>query len=102
MEEKNIVNEELMVQDNTDIVEDYELEECSGGGLGKLLIGGLVLGAGAIGAFVYKKVQPKLEERKIEKLKKKGYVIYKAEEVEAIVQVDVDDEVEEETDSVEE
>ena len=88
-----------MVQD-IDTVEDYELEESSGGGLGKLLIGGLVLGAGAVGAFVYKKVQPKLEEKKVERLRKKGYVIYKEEEVEAVVQVDVDDV--EEAESVEE
>ena len=38
----------------------------------------MVVGAGAIGTFVYKN-RAKLEERRINKLRKKGYIITKAE-----------------------
>lgn len=50
----------------------------------------LLVGAGAIGTFIYKN-RAKLEERRINKLRKKGYIITKAEEI------DYDDSYSEET-----
>lgn len=83
-------NNELMATDeiielNNDYDEpvDYELTDCSGGGKGKLVVGAAVVGGVAlIGGYIYHKCKDKLEERKINSLRKKGYVIFKEDEVE--------------------
>lgn len=82
--EEILTNEELQeIEENEDCV-----TECSGGGLGKLLIGGLILGVVAAGVAAYKKFQPKLEERKIKNLEKRGYTVLKSDTIEAIVPVE--------------
>ena len=84
-----------------DEAEDYGTE-CSGGGKGKLLVGAAVVaGVTAIGGIVYHKCKGKLEERRINKLRKKGYVIFKEDECEVrqAEEEDFDDDfLEEETD----
>lgn len=50
----------------------------SGNGVLGYILGGLVVAG--VTAFVAHKTKDKLEAKKIEKLRKKGYVIYKAEE----------------------
>ena len=77
-------NNELMTTEMEQeiVMDDYETE-CSGGGLGKLAVGAaIVTGVAALGAFAYNKCKDKLEERKIERLRKKGYVIFKEDECE--------------------
>lgn len=93
MEEKILTNENELQE--IEAMEDYE-SECSGGGLGKLLGAGLIAGIAAAGVVVYKKFQPKLEARKIEKLRKKGYVIYKEDECE-VRELEVEEDVQEES-----
>lgn len=94
------INEEMKVMDDEQVC-DMESLESSGNGVN----GGLVvLGLGALAAAgfaVYKKLKPEDEnvkaekkrlkdEKAAEKLRKKGYVVYKADEVE-VREVDVDD-----------
>lgn len=74
--------------ETTEVCEDYE-PECAGGGFGKLAAGiGFVAVAGLTAVVI--KNKKKLEERKIERLRKKGYVIYRTEEVKEIQEVDDD------------
>lgn len=61
-------------------VEVYDETEKSGNGILGLVIGAVVVGAGTVAALAYKN-RNKIEEKKIEKLRKKGYVIYKNEEL---------------------
>lgn len=75
--------------ENTEVIEDYE-SECTGGGLGKLVAGIGVVAVAGLAAFAYKN-KAKLEERKIERLRKKGYVIYRAEEVAEVRDVEDSD-----------
>lgn len=64
--------------ENTDMVENDEEPETSGKGIvGKLAIGALVVGGAA--ALIYKN-KHKLEERKIRKLEKKGYIVVRPED----------------------
>lgn len=71
---------EITEVETVEEMEDNEVSENSGKKkFGKLLIGAAVVGV--VGAILYKN-RAKFEERKIEKLRKKGYVIYKADEVE--------------------
>ena len=101
MEEKSM-NEETMVtieeNGNTEIVDVNDEAKVSGNGiLGKLAIGAVIVGGAA--ALIYRKNRSKFEERKIEKLRKKGYVVYKQDEM---VAEEVDEpEVEVEADEVE-
>ena len=92
--EKDILTTEEMTQEIE--VEDYETE-CSGGKLGKAVGVGLILALGGAGVALFKKkIGPKLEAAKVEGLRKKGYVIYKEDEVE-IHEVEVDDVQEEDS-----
>lgn len=101
----SIMNEEtkneIMELDNDTEMEVYDMEpEDSGSGiLGKVLIGAGVLAAGAV-ALAYKN-RDKLEERRIKKLEKKGYIITKAEVVED-EDYDFDDDFEEVVEETEE
>lgn len=69
-----------------EVVENIEAPVNSGNGIVGAVVAGVgiaVVGAvGAVGAFAYKN-RDRFEARKIEKLKKKGYVIYKEEELES-------------------
>ena len=76
------MNEEMYNTDeepeNTEEIEVYEEPETrSHSILGKVVAGALVVAVGA-GALIYKN-RAKLEQRRIEKLRKKGYVVYKTE-----------------------
>ena len=91
-------NNELMVTEelNEEIgTIDYEETECSGDGVGKLVAGLLVVGVAAVGGLAYA-FRDKLEERKINRLRKKGYVIFKEDECE-VREVEEDEDVELET-----
>lgn len=90
-ENKDILTQEELAQEIE--MEDYDYE-CAGGGLGKIMLAVGALGIAALGGIIYKN-KDKIEARKVEKLRKKGYVIYKEDEVQAIVQVDDETEVEE-------
>ena len=60
---------------------DYEVTDDAGSGIGKLIIGAGVVAMAGLAAFAYKN-RAKYEEKKIERLRKKGYVIYKEDECE--------------------
>jgi hypothetical protein len=77
---------------NNEIIETEEMgiqetPESSGSGIvGKLAVGAVIVGAG-VAAFLYK-TRAKREERKIEKLRKKGYVITReSEQADKVVEV---------------
>ena len=82
-EKEKIKMEENMemetVKDEDSEVIDYD-NPCNSEKRGVLPLVGvaLLVGAGAIGTFIYKN-RAKLEERRINKLRKKGYIITKAE-----------------------
>lgn len=73
------MNEEmknLEAIENTDVMEICDDAVSSGNGIvGKLVVGAVVVGAG-VAALLYKN-RAKLEERRVRKLEKKGYVIYR-------------------------
>lgn len=92
-------NEIMEVENEVEEFEDYEIQETperSGNGiLGKVLLG-TVLAGGAAAALLWKN-RNKLEAKKIERLRKKGYVIYKPEvDMEEIEDQHVFEEVEDE------
>lgn len=76
--------------ENTEVVEVNEEPETSGNGILGLIAGGLVVAAGAT-AIVLHKTKAKREAKKIEKLRKKGYVIVSPEEIEEIEDVSEDE-----------
>lgn len=76
-------NTEIMNNQEIEVVDNYEVmeaqpEETSGKGLIGIALGAVVAG---VGILLYKRSK-KAEKRKVEKLRKKGYVIYTPEEVE--------------------
>ena len=71
-----------VIEENIDVMEpevyEMEPEEESGIGLGKLVLG-TALVAGGIGVLCYK-FRDKIEKRRVEKLRKKGYTVIEPEE----------------------
>ena len=93
-------NEIMEMENEVEEFEDYEIQETperSGNGiLGKIILG-TVLAGGAAAAVLIHKNRDKIEAKKIERLRKKGYVIYKPEEdMEEIEDQHVFEEVEDE------
>lgn len=88
-------NNEIMEIEEVETAEEVEVEETtensSKRNFKKLLIGAAIVGVA--GAIVYKN-RAKFEKRRIEKLRKKGYVIYAPDEVEAVEAETVEPEVE--------
>lgn len=79
MEEPKIMDK----MNTMEVVENIEAPVNSGNGImGAVAAGVGIAVVGAVGAFVYKN-RDQFEAREIEKLKKKGYVIYKEEELES-------------------
>ena len=75
------MNEEMNNQE-VELVEEieiYEEPEKSGNGFLKVLGGVAVLATAAVAAVCYKN-RDKIKEKRIEKLRKQGYVVYKHEE----------------------
>lgn len=95
-EEMIIVNEEI---ENTEVAEVEEPEN-SGNGIIGFVLGGLALAAGAT-AVVLHKTKDKREAKKIEKLRKKGYVIVSPQELEEAIE-DTEEDFEEMEESTEE
>lgn len=89
------MNEEIRNYEENEIteVEVYEEPETSNGSLG-FILGGLAIVAGAT-AVVLHKTKAKRESKRIEKLRKKGYIIVTPEEADAL-ETDDDYEVVEE------
>ena len=86
-------NKELMVTEelNEEIgTIDYEETDCTDGGFGKIAAGLVIVGLAAAGGLAYK-FRGKLEERKINRLRKKGYVSFKEDECE-VREMEVEDE----------
>ena len=85
------MNEEIRNYEENEIteVEVYEEPETSGNGALGVILGGLAIAAGAT-AVVLHKTKAKREAKRIEKLRKKGYVIISPEEA-AELKADVDD-----------
>ena len=71
--------EELMTNEVKDITEAV-VDECtnSGNGIRKIVVAGTVVVVAGVGALVYKN-RTKLDEMRIKKLEKKGYIVYRPE-----------------------
>lgn len=85
MEELRNENELTMVDETTDFDDEY-VEESNGIFKKVVVIGGgaLVAGATALAIKNRDKIKAKLEEHKIAKLEKKGYVVYRPEELDEV------------------
>lgn len=96
MEELRNENELTMVEEPVVDFDDEYIEESNGVFKKVVMIGGgaLVAGATALAIKNRDKIKAKMEERKIAKLEKKGYVVYRPEEVE-VVECSVDEAEEE-------
>ena len=96
------MNEEKEMMELVEVEDNYEPdEEYEGSGVFKKVAigvgGALTVGAVALAVKKRDKIKAKIEERKIAKLEKKGYVVYRPEEVEAVEAVEeVYEETEEE------
>ena len=86
MEELRNENELTMVEEPVVDFDDEYVEESNGVFKKVVMIGGgaLVAGATALAIKNRDKIKAKIEERKIAKLEKKGYVVYRPEEVEGV------------------
>ena len=86
MEELRNENELTMVEEPVVDFDDEYIEESNGVFQKVVMIGGgaLVAGATALAIKNRDKIKAKMEERKIAKLEKKGYVVYRPEEVEGV------------------
>ena len=86
MEELRNENELTMVDETMVDFDDEYVEESNGVFKKVVMIGGgaLVAGATALAIKNRDKIKAKIEERKIAKLEKKGYVVYRPEEVEGV------------------
>ena len=85
MEELRTEMNEMNFDGATDVIE--ECIEASSGGFKKVVViggGALIAGATALAIKNRDKIKAKIEERKIAKLEKKGYVVYRPEEVEGV------------------
>ena len=82
MEENKVMETPEVIEENIELMEpeiyEMEPEEESGIGLGKLVLG-TALVAGGIGVLCYK-FRDKIEKRRVEKLRKKGYTVIEPEE----------------------
>lgn len=76
MEEMN--NNEVMIEETVDACENSNTQNY--GLIGKILVGVIGLTVAGAGALAYKN-RDRLEKRRIEKLKKKGYVVYKSDDM---------------------
>lgn len=76
MEEMN--NNEVMIEETNDTCENSDTQNY--GLIGKILVGVIGLTVAGAGALAYKN-RDRLEKRRIEKLKKKGYVVYKSDDM---------------------
>lgn len=86
MEELRNENELTMVEEPVVDFDDEYVEESNGAFKKVVMIGGgaLVAGATALAIKNRDKIKAKMEKRKIEKLEKKGYVVYRPEELEEV------------------
>ena len=85
MEDKEIMTEEI--NENEEIEVYDEPEESGSGVFKKLAIGASILGGiGLTIALVYKKNRATLEERRIRKLEKKGYIIQRPIDIDTYVE----------------
>lgn len=87
------MNEEMKTFEeieNTEVIEVNAEPETSGNGILGFVVGGLVVVAGATAVALHK-TKAKREAKKIEKLRKKGYVILTPEEAEELETVSEDD-----------
>ena len=75
--EKEIMLDETMVEEIE--VTEMEPETSGSGALGKIIVGAVVAGVGALGVLAYKN-RNKFEERRIKKLEKKGYTVIRPEQ----------------------
>ena len=88
MDENMTVFEE---NENLEVAENENCEDSGKGILGKILVGAVIAAGAGVGAALYKN-RDKLEQRRIAKLEKKGYRVFKAAEiVEEEVEADNDE-----------
>ena len=76
MEEMN--NNEVMIEETVNACENSDTQNY--GLIGKILVGVIGLTVACAGTLAYKN-RDRLEKRRIEKLKKKGYVVYKSDDM---------------------
>lgn len=84
---EEVTKNELIETEEGAKVTYMEPEESKG--VGKFMLGAALIGAGLVGGLIYKN-RAKLDERRIKKLEKRGYVVFKKAEVE-VKEVDNDD-----------
>ena len=82
---------EMEVMDNTEAMDTYEPKETSGKGISVVAVGA-VLAAIGVGVAVARKGKGKLDEWRIKRLKKKGYVVTKPVEETEVFDFDEDTE----------
>ena len=97
MSKNDEVKETEVIEEINDSMEpevyEMEPEEESGIGLGKIAIG-TALVVGGIGLLCYK-FRGKIEERRVEKLKKKGYVVIEPVDEDIVIDAEDVDDIEE-------
>lgn len=91
-----MVNEEIEVIEDAELIDAQEYPEVSDDGVGKavLIAGGIIAAVGAGAVALWKLTEKKRTEWKIKSLEKKGFEVYKPEEIEAIEEPIVDDDEE--------
>ena len=97
MEENKVMETPEVIEENIELMEpeiyEMEPEEESGIGLGKFVLGAALV-AGGVGALCYK-FRGKIEERRVEKLKKKGYVVIEPVDEDIVIDAEDVDDIEE-------
>lgn len=86
IETPEVIDEDFI---GTTDLEVYDESEKSGSGLGKIALGAALV-AGGIGFLCYK-FRGKIEEKRVEKLRKKGYTIIEPEIDEIVEDLEVEE-----------
>lgn len=76
---ENVRIDEVMNNETVNEVAEVATEVSTGGNIGKIMIGVGITALAAVGAWAYKN-RDRLEQKRVEKLRKKGYIILEPKE----------------------